>query len=274
MGIEDVLNELPVPEISESDTPEEGTEKDGPPPTEEARKAETKTEPATPLVPLEALREERERRREVQAQLQVLESRMEQILEAMQNQRQVEPEDKEEPVTYEEDPMGYLKRQIEVLNQQLGVTAKMAAEERRMAQFNEMRNSVAAAEQAFAAQTPDYWDSVKFLQQRRIDELEALGYNEQQIAITLGQDTANIVSAAYRQGKNPAQFVYEMAKKLGFTGNTIGAGYRAQGTASEPPSSLSGMGGSSTSESVPTAQEISKMSDAEFNRLFKKYFPG
>lgn len=270
MAIDDVLNSMPPISEDEFAQPDAQETQESQGATQKPQPEQVQSEQVQKTVPLEALREERERRKELQAQLQAMEHRLQMILNAMQQPKTPEPEP---AVSYDDDPIAYLRTKIDALNEQIARMTQTTETQAQQQQYEAFTRNIAVAEQQFAKDHPDYWDAVQFLRDRRMTELKALGYTEQQIMPVLAQDAAMLVQQAAANSKNPAEFAYQFAQQLGYQSKQAPQGQQPQAPAFEPPTSLGAATGSANT-GVPTAQEISKMSDAEFQALFKKYFPG
>jgi len=72
-------------------------------------------------------------------------------------------------------------------------------------------------ENEFKSKTPDYDEASKFLIQSRNEELAELGYEPDQVKQMIDVERLTIAAQAKAQGKNPAELVYNIAKRRGFT---------------------------------------------------------
>lgn len=221
-------------------------------------------------VPLAALREERERRREMKEQLdrqaammQRLEGRFQQLLQPQQPQPQAPPP---QP-TADEDPIALLRTLEQDRRQQIAAAQQQASRQ----QFEQ---AVAQHEAQFMRQQPDYAAAAAFLQQRRAADLERMGVSDpQQRAQVLWQEAAGMAANAMQAGRNPAQVAYELARSWGYQpkgqepaaaapDKRIEMAQRAQ----EASGSLSASGGRSPAGTL-SLEAIDKMSDEEFAKL-------
>jgi hypothetical protein len=107
------------------------------------------------------------------------------------------------------------------------------------------------------------------MQNRRRAELAALGYDEGVQEQVINHDAQQIVLMALRQGKAVPDFVYEAAKNMGYTSKGKPQAAVSQAIA---PSSLGEVAGEA-GDAMPSLAEISKLNDADFDKVFKKYFP-
>jgi hypothetical protein len=230
-------------------------------------------------VPLAELLEERGRRKEAQARLEEMEAR----LSALQRQAQEyfaqqQPQQEVEPPPFDADPLEHLRVQQEKLNQTIQLTQRQLAEQemarRQATQWQQMRDGVHQAEQAFVQSKPDYYDAVNFLRDQRAAQYKAAGVPEQHIPTLLQRDAVTLAQTAASLGRSPAQFAYETA---------LGLNYRAPAPAPAPeevaqkaaaaPKSLGGTAGRGDG-SRPDLSDISRMSDKEFNAMFDKLMTG
>lgn len=234
-------------------------------------------------------REERERRRELQRQVDAMNQRWQQMVERMQQGQQQQPPqqptaeskpDQEiEVPDFNEDPIGHLRAKNELLERQLqDVTAERSQRQQavqQMQQFETLRTNVQQLETEFAKNTADYGDAVGFMydQVRRMGV--AMGYPESQLDGIVSQTAMDITVRALQQGKNPAQAAYEAARAMGWSGPQPAAeeGEPAPSAPRErpkPPTSLSGVAGKRTTAGVPSLDAISKMEPAEFDEFWAK----
>ena len=93
----------------------------------------------------------------------------------------------------------------------------------------------------------------------------AMGATPQEIQQEISGTAYNLTVRAVKQGINPAEYTYNIAKQLGYTGKQPVA-KQEKATA---PSSLSSPGGVPDA-GMPTMESISKMSDDEFDAFWDK----
>lgn len=80
---------------------------------------------------------------------------------------------------------------------------------------------VAAAESAFRGSNPDYDDAVAHIKKVEAAKYVALGMDENSALQMINQDVAQAARALLSQGKNPAEYVYKIAKATGFTAKEV-----------------------------------------------------
>lgn len=257
------------------DAPE--TEQQAPEQPEQQPEAQAEPQqPETPkVVPLAALHEERNRRKELAAELareraerEALAQRVEERLRAMQ-------EANRPPVpAFDENPAEHLRHKLDEVAQTQQMTAQqMQAWQRQQQQAamqQQLAQRVVAEEQQFAAEKPDYYDAVKHLHSSRIRELTALGLDEQSAA---QRSAAELQEAAFvyaQQGRSPAQVAYQFALAKGYTPKQAQQAadaaqkFEAQAQGVKASKSL-GTGGATRGRM--TAQQLLSMSDREFAAL-------
>jgi hypothetical protein len=244
-----ILEELdggPVEEPPRDDLAEQADEASATPSTTAAPAAEepvVEEEPDTRperRVSIHALHEERERRKESEAQLQQLreqaakmEERFAQFQQRWQEQQAAAQQPQEPEVTYEDNPAEYLRRQTEKLQQETEAQRQRNQQQEELAQQQEAyRNfyaQVTSQEQQFAQSQADYYDAVQHLREARAQEYAAAGYDPQQVQTIITQEAHSVAANALRNGRNPAQAFYELAKLRGWSTA------QASAAAPEPP---------------------------------------
>lgn len=260
---------------------------DGKDPTpDEEQTIDDPTQPTNKSVPLGALQEERnlrkqsqDRERELQTQNNTLLERMNQILQlqAQQAQPQQQPQQPQEEKIpdFIDDPIGHLegvkaqfRRELAQLQQTIAGTTQHQQQE---AQYRQMAVAAGAQEAAFREVTPDYDAAVQHFQAVKTAEYTALGLDETQRAQQLGRDSLGLVQYALATNRNPAELLYNMAKALRYTPAAPGADQQQQ-PAKQPPTSLSNIpaaGRAPDEKGKLTAKDIAHMPQDEFDKLFE-----
>jgi len=263
-------------------------------------------------VPLQELIAERRKRQEIESEIQeqrqnnaVLNERVRNLWEnqqraQQQQQQQVAPEEIPDP---DEDPLGHANYKINKLEAQLREVAAQAQRQAQEAQQNAQQtaqqteqNSIVTQSQnlqtQFAAQQPDYWDAYEFLEKTRSQELEAMGYNEQQVAEVVANERGMIVTQSLQRDangritgwtQNPAEVAYNLAKMRGYGAAAPAPAPVAQVSAQDKFNmaangqvSATGVGSSgrgAPAGGAPTLESIANMSDSEFEK-FSRSNPG
>lgn len=225
---------------------------------------------------LDDLREERARRKEMAARMEEMEKRFAEYqartaeyLQTLQTPGAAPTP----PPDFEADPIEFLRhQQAEVSKSLEALKAQQAAiEQRRQAegQWAAMREAVGRAEAEFVKSKPDYYDAVNHLRSGRRTALEAQGASPSQIDQVLQADAVAVATEAGRLGLSPAEYAYRIALGYGWQPRPVAA----VKSAAEAPKSLAGAAGRSD-DATPSLQDIAKMSDDAFNKLFDKLMTG
>lgn len=204
---------------------------------------------------------ERMERKQMAEQMKVMQQRFEQIL-AVAPKPEVAPA----PV-YEDDPLGATFDKVDKVAQSVAEMKAESVQRQQQEQFQGFVRNVQADEANFIQKSPDYKDAVNFIQQRRLQELQVMGYPEEQAMQVLAQDAYAVTQRAIALGESPASFAYNMAKQLGYTPKksdnieTIAAGQQVARSVS---------GGAQPVSEGSLPNNLAEMSDSEFETLFKR----
>jgi len=231
-------------------------------------------------------REERTKRKELQAQVDKMNDRWATMVERMQagqiqqpaaqpEQAQSKPSQEIEVPDFEEDPIGHLRAKNEILERQLNEVnqerVQSKQERQQNQQFEQLRTGVKSMEDEFAATTPDYHDAVGYLYGNVAKMAQAMGYPPAQIQQAVTQTAMDITARSIQAGKNPAQAAYEAAKAMGYTvAAPVDPADDVDDTPRKsPPTSLSSVAGK-RSTGVPSLDAIADMSDEDFDSMWAK----
>lgn len=244
--------------------------------TDDTAPAEDGPDTAAPeprLVPYGALHEERERRKELQAEVAALrdkwaraDERLQQIVGALQQGGRA-PQDPAVP-SYDEDPVGHLRARLDSIEQQ---ASRAGAMSRQQADEARLQTAVTTAEDGFRQETPDYDAALQFVRQKRLEEFQAMGYAPAAAHQLMTQEARAIAIDALRAGDNPARRVYALARLRGYSAPAAGPGTESPVTrlaaaqeAAGPSLSTAGSG----PRSQLTIEELGRLSDEAFDRHF------
>lgn len=208
---------------------------------------------------------ERMERKQISEQMKVMQARFEQLLAVVPT--------KEQPAApvYEDDPLGATFDKVAQVSQKLEKLEQNDVQRQQQEQFNGFIANVKADESKFMEKTPDYKEAVNFIQQRRLQELQVMGYPEEHAMKVLSQDAYAVTQRAIALGESPAAFAYNMAKKLGYAPkqaaniDTLAAGQQVARSVS---------GGASPVSEGSLPNNLAEMTDAEFEAVFKKMSKG
>lgn len=183
-----------------------------------------------------AFKAERHKRKELKEALEAntrktaeLEQSLQQIQQSMRTPAPqaapvIAPEPAPDP---SEDPLGYQQYQIQQLEKQITEQNKYLHQrhenEQQSAKKQAFFNMYRASAQEFAQKAPDFQEAYKHLVSAKVEEYMAAGYNQEQADQLLIEDEMGIVAKAYQDKVNPAERIYNLAKKRGYAGKTVAA---------------------------------------------------
>lgn len=260
-NIDDMLG--PEPEIPE----EEAVEQEA---VEEPVAEEVQEEQKPAIDPVKAAEErenykrmahaERMERQKLAEQMNLMQKRFEQLMEAQQPQPDPEPQ-------YDEDPLGATYSKVDKVVKTVEALQAETAQRKQAEEYQRFVSTIQNDEASFLQKNPDYREAVTFVQQRRVNELQAMGYDEQSALKVLAQDAYAVTMRAQELGQSPAAFVYDMAKKLGYSAQPkqnleqIAAGQQV---------AKSVAGGAQPVAEGGLPPNLAEMSDSDFEALFNK----
>lgn len=167
---------------------------------------------------------ERAKRREAERQVRELNARLER-LEATVTKPQASQADSIENLIAsipdpEEDPVGATAAMTKILRmfgqqqaEETQATERQTVEQQRI---QTLVRAMDEAEADFTDDHPDYPEAVKHYKAARQSEFEDMGYSGQQLQAALAQDLLGLAQRAIAGGRDPAEVVYNLAKKRGF----------------------------------------------------------
>lgn len=260
-------------------------------------KDETKDPAETKTVPLAALHEERQRRKEVQQEIQRLREEQNQFRQqqaqrdqeyavaqqrlAQLIQRQQTPPPPDETA----DPLGFVAHTAKQTQAQVDALARQQWErDQQNRQNQEQMNQQAQAEfqrrqlidlttraeQDFAKATPDYPDAVNFLKTRRVKELVAAGWEPEQAIQGATQEGWHLAHQWLSQGRNPAQMAYGMATATGYVPKTVDPEQKQE--MHEAGQRAAKATGGGTVRGKLTPQQVAAMSPSQLARMSDEDF--
>lgn len=244
-------------ESAEEDTQEEATE-------------EVQEVPDVKQVPLPELLSERRARQEAQKQLEELQTKFTTVDERLERINE-----KLNPApTVEDDPFGALASKQDKISESVQDIRTQLEESQQQTQQNNLQNQVTNMEQEFKRAHPDYDQAAAHLTQYKLAEYEMAGLVDPLAQQNrLQSDLAELIKNSMSSGKNPAQSVYDLAKRTGFAQNETTNETKtdkkdkrslkqiAQGVEQK---SLSSTGGGAPKDGIDLDM-LSEMSEDEFN---------
>jgi hypothetical protein len=208
----------PAPEAAPAPAPAAEPEKPAttdktPQPRDDKGKFDTKDgDPEKKLVPLDALHEERARRKELQEKLEAVErqraadmAKLDERLRVLAGNQQQQAD----TPSVDQDPVGAIKHQ----------GAELAELRARLQQADEQAQLVTVYQSQaseFASKAPDFFDAYEHLKRVRHAEMAAAGVPPHMIGRVFQDTELRLAADALRQGVNPAERLYGIAKALGY----------------------------------------------------------
>lgn len=247
-------------EIEKTDTPQEE-------PKQEI-KEEPKEDKKEKVVPYGALHEERQKRKQLEAQLRQQAER-----QALAEQRLAElyqhvQKPKADVPPYEVDPLSNLKAELDSTKAQLEETRnfwqQQAEAQRAQQQAVYVTNWARRQASEYARENPDFPDLYQHAQQARFQELTGQGLTPEQAAMQYQREEIELFWAAYQQGFDPSERIANYARQRG---------YAPKQQKQEPEKKVEQLNkGLEASKSLgngapggkPTIEQIANMSDDEY----------
>lgn len=169
----------------------------------------------------------------------------------------------------DEDPIGDLSS-VKAIAKAMLERDRREAEEQSKAQqqqqhFAKLSRDMAEAEDDFRAEHPDYDDAMKHFKTSLLGELEDEGFSGQELKREFESKLITLVDRALSNGRDPAQIVYNRAKKYGFASSEVDAATkklqaigRSHGASKAPASS--------GAKAELTIEAVNKLSGAAFDK--------
>lgn len=175
-------------------------------------------EKKTHLIPQSRLKQETERRRAIEQELQTEREariRMEAYMEALQAQSPQKQQDVPKPANI--DPLdseahNFYMSQINELKQQLSQVTSQTSE---FQKTNHMVNVIQNQQTQFERNNPDFTQALEHL--RNVEREIASSYmDEREVDAYVHDKLRHVVTGALNKGQNTAETIYNLAKKQGF----------------------------------------------------------
>jgi hypothetical protein len=192
-------------------------------PTKAAPQATERAKPPAGFVPQSALHEARQQAQEARERAARLEGAWAQLQDRLkpQQQQQSGPAPAQVP-DFNVDPIGNLQGQlaqaVQTINELKGHTQKTVEQQQQQAQYNQFVDAYRSDVSSYAREAPDFGEAYRWLEQEATREIEARypGITAQDVQSILVAEEERIVANAFRNGRRPAQVVYEYAKARGY----------------------------------------------------------
>jgi hypothetical protein len=173
-------------------------------------------EPEKKVVPLEALHEERNRRKELDRKARELELenvRFRERFSVLEKLNQPKPVTPPDPET---DFIGAVKHQGETLQQLNKRLEEKDKADKEASERATLVRQYASATAEFEQATPDFKPAYAHLLQSRAKELQLLGYGPAEIQEAIHAEELQIAMSSLQRGRNPGEVIYELAKERGY----------------------------------------------------------
>ena len=250
-----------------------------------ARPAAESASAPSKTVPLAALHEERERRKELQRQIEDVNRRADERFNLIAQKLaaaapQADPVKREIPDP-EKDTVGALRMTTEEV--------KVLSDFKRQIETQAVQNQAiqtlfahaSRLETDFEKDNPDFQAASAYLRDSRARELAAFGVDAYRIQQQIGFEKLQLAQTALQHGRNPAEVIYALAKMRGYApvqaGSKAAAAAAADGEAAklariargqEAGASLGAASGAAPGKTGIEA--LLAMSDAEFSTALDK----
>lgn len=123
------------------------------------------------------------------------------------------------------DPLGAMMHQLNTVSTTVtGLQQQLSNQSNQQSQlqnFQQFATGIQQLKAEFMKTTPDFQDAYNHLRANRSEDLRILGAQPAQIDQVLLQEEVSIASAALRDGKNPVETIYNLAKRHGYTTKAV-----------------------------------------------------
>lgn len=172
----------------------------------------------------------------------------------------------------DEDPIGDLSSVKAIARAMLERDRKDAEEQAKASQqqqhFAKLSRDMAEAEDDFRADHPDYDDAMKHFKTSLLGELEDEGFSGQELKREFESKLITLVDRALSNGRDPAQIVYNRAKKYGFASSEVDAATKKLQTIGKAQSAGRAPVNSGTKADL-TLESVNKLQGAAFDKAFE-----
>jgi hypothetical protein len=142
------------------------------------------------------------------------------------------------------------------------------AVQRRANAMQTISNTMREYEDDFREQFPDYDKAAEHFMRARAEELKDTGLQGKALTDAMQNDFAGIVTRSVQAGKDPAEIIYNMAKRRGYAAAAAGKKLetiaRGQGQGRSLPA------GGGTANADLTAAKVANLKGAAFDAAFEK----
>src|SRR6266404_4968047 len=119
------------------------------------------------------------------------------------------------------DPLGAMMHQLQQVTGNVTELKQQLTQQQQQdllkQQFENFTNSLSQIKTEFEKTTPDFNNAYEHIRNIRMEDLRAVGVPETQIQRALLQDELNMAQVAIQKGRNPAEEIYKMSKRNGYS---------------------------------------------------------
>lgn len=197
-------------------------------------------------------------------------------LEASIAQLQQKPQTPAEVEPGDDDPLGQMMYKLNAVNKVVADLQTRIVEQQtqqtELTKFQQFQAQVGELRDQFVKTHADFNDAYNHVRTARIADLKAFGMSQADIQKQLFQEEVQLAQNAIRSGKNPAEVVYDMAKRHGYTPKTT----PAPATPTTPDAKLTAVQqAQSAARPLPSTPQLEEItleglkgaSDADLNKL-------
>lgn len=178
-----------------------------------------------------------------------------------------------------EDPLGAQQYEIQQLRKEIAELRGQGEQTSKKTEYQDFVIQVNNSENEFRRSNPDYDNAYKFLKDFRIGELQELGItDERQVSQVIGKWSFDISSLALKNGINPAEKLYSLAKRYGYKpeaekkAENTEALTHLEAVAKSQEKAGKNLGTGEETDDKISLEAVMKAEGAEFDKLWDKYF--
>lgn len=267
---EDVITDEQVDEFFESggEAPEAAPEAEAAPEEQQAEDRPPK------MVTIDALHQERERRKELQQQVESTAQRTAQMEEAFR--KLVERAQQQQEPSFDEDPINALRAENQKMSQRLAQYDQRFqmsdAQQQALMQQQQFVQNYQHQAAEYAKTNADFQDAYQHLVNVRQAELQSIGYSPQEAAQMLIQEESMIVGKCFQDGANPAERMFELAKMRGWTKGEApdSKGAEKMDALEKGARAAKSLAGGGVEKANVSLETLASLSDDEFDAAWEK----
>lgn len=175
-------------------------------------------------------------------------------------------DDDDDPIT----DLASVKRALKLFKAQTAQEAEAEARANaQQANVSRLLSAMNESEAEFAEDHPDYQDAVKHFKAARQSEFEDMGYSGAELQRAMAEDLLGLATRAIQGGRDPAEVVYNLAKKRGFKAGDAQAQEKLKQIAKAAEAGGSPKGGM-RGETRLTYGTVASLKGAAFDAAFEK----